>query len=202
MRRMKTIVTAAALLLGLSAGASGFSGEIVGLSVAMGHVNELIDGYNADADVELATLRAGVGVEVAGDLAIVGSAITLGAGGRGLLARTTKRDVSLTASLVGLFARGAYAAGPWRASADVGAYFGSLSFPSARLVGLRGLGVGLAGRIGYVLPVTSALGFDIHVGLEWLPVQEMTDSAGQKYRGRGTPFMDFSGLSASIGVIW
>lgn len=202
MNRTGSIAIAGLLLLGLSLGASALSAELLGFSVAMGHINELVDGFNLDSEVELGALRAGAGIELAGDVATIGSAVSLGVGGRGLLSRVSERDVAATALLFGVFGRGTYALGRWFASGDLGAYLGSFSFPSARLTGLRGVGLGLGGRIGYALPFTDRLGLDIQLGLEWMPIQQMTDAAGQKYRGRGTPFMDFSGLSVSIGVIW
>jgi len=182
--------------------AAGPSAGVSGFTVSMGHVNELIRSFGQDSQVEIEELRVGIGMNAAVDILSLGDMWSFAVGGKGLFARESSRDVTVSSSLIGLFARATFSLGRLQADLDLGAHRGALSFPDARLLGLSGWGAGLALRVGYGLPITDRLGVTASLGLQWLPVMEMRDGAGQKYRGRGTPFVDFSGIAGSIALNW
>jgi hypothetical protein len=202
MRKLIVVALALSVGLGLSTLAVDLTIGLGGFSVSMEHINGLIEGFEQDAELGLSPLRTGAGVEANAALLPIGGSGALGFGGRGLFVREASRGVSITASMFGLFAQGGVSLGRWLATADVGAYYGTYSFPASRVVDLGGWGIGLAGRLGYALPVSERLAIVLDLGLRWLPIQEMKDPSGQRFRGRGTPFMDFSGISASIGLAW
>lgn len=202
MRKLVAIALSGVLVCALPTLAADLAMGLSGFSVSMAHINSLIEEFDVDAELGLAPLRTGAGVEVSGTILPIGEIGSLGVGGRGLLAREVSRDVSINASMIALFAQGTLALGRWRASVDAGVCHGMFSFPAARVVSLSGFGVGLVGRAGYRLPVSERFALAFDLGLQWLSIPEMKDAGGQRYRGRGTPFMDFSGISASIGLTW
>jgi hypothetical protein len=202
MKRLAVI----ALIIGLAAPSLAIGADVhIGLSghsVAMGHVNELIETFEVDAGVALSPLRVAAGIEATAPVFSLGRIGTLAAGARYLMARTASRDASAAASLLGLLVRAQFGFGNWTATLDVIGSRGTFSFAEARFVGLSGLGAGLGGSISYRLGLTDRLGITAGVAAQWMAFNEMRDSGGQKYRGRGTPFVDFSGISASIGLTW
>jgi hypothetical protein len=202
MRRLVAIALSGVLVCALPTLAADLAMGLSGFSVSMAHINTLIEEFDPDTELDLSPLRTGAGIEVSGTVLPIGDIGSIGVGGRGLLVREVSRDVSINASMIALFAQGKVALGRWMASVDAGACYGMFSFPTARLVSLSGFGVGLVGRAGYRLPVSERFALTFDLGLQWLSVPEMKDAVGQRYRGRGTPFMDFSGISASIGLTW
>lgn len=173
-----------------------------GFSVAMEHVNGLIDAYGQDTGTDVESLRVGIGVEADVEVMSFGASTAVSVGGRSLFVRESSRDITVSASLIGLYARAAVTLKRWAFAADLGGHRGAFSFPSARLVGLAGWGGGIGASVGYGIPVTDRIGLRLALGLRWLPVYEMEDGAGQKYRGRGTPFVDFSGIAVSMALSW
>jgi len=202
MTRLFMIALCGVLVFALPALSTDLAVSLSGFSVSMEHLNTLIEEFDPDTELGLSPLRTGASAEVSGTLLSLGDIGSIGLGGRGLLVREVSRDVSINASMIVLFAQGEVALGRWVAIIDAGACYGVFSFPAARLASLSGFGIGLVGRAGYRLPVSERFGLTFDLGLQWLSVPEMKDATGQRYRGRGTPFMDFSGISASIGLTW
>lgn len=202
MRKLVSLAICGLVALALPAVATDLTIGLRGFTVSMGHINGLIEEFEQDAELDLSPLLAGAGIEADVGIFAMGDRGSIGFGGRGLLVRETFRDVTITASLVGLFARAEFAFGKWMAHVDAGGHRGTYSFPAARIPGLSGWGAGLGGGVAYRLPLTERFALALDLGLAWLPVPEMSDADGQKYRGRGTPFMDFSGISASIKLTW
>lgn len=202
MRKLAAITLSLALVCVLPVLATGVTIGLQGFSVSMEHINDLIEDFGDDGERGLSPLRTGAGCEISGSVLPIGGIGSLGLGGRVLFARVTSGDTTVATSMLGLFARTALTLGRWIAQIDAGVYRGTYSFPAVRAVDLSGWGAGLAGTVGYALPLSERFALAFDLGLRWLPIQEMRDPAGQKYRGRGTPFMDFSGISASIGLTW
>ena len=176
--------------------------DLVGFASPMANVNSLIDQFELFADLQLPEMHTGVGLTITAPLLSFLERGRAGVGIRGLATRMTSRDVSVRASLIGLCGMVDYRIGDWSLGIDLGAYRGGFSFLAARYVGLFGWGGGAVARVGYDYVLTSHITIDLDIALQWLPVYEMRDSDGQRYRGRGTPFLDFSGISASIGITW
>lgn len=177
-------------------------GGLVGFYAPMDYTNTLIDLFETDTDLVLPEIHIGWGLR--GDVPLFSFLENgrLGLGGRGLAARTGARDVSVQSSLLGLYGWADYRIGNWRFAVDVGGYRGGFSFPAARYVELVGWGGGIVGNISY--RAISAWNFSLGstLSMQWLPINEMQDGSGQRYRGRGTPFLDFSGISVSIDLAW
>ena len=177
-------------------------GGLVGFYAPMDYTNALIDLFETDSDLVLPEIHAGWGLR--GDVPLfsfLGNG-RIGLGGRGLTARVGTRDISIQASLLGFYGWADYCIGNWRFAVDVGGYRGGFSFPAARYVELVGWGGGIAGSIGYL--AISAWNFSLGatLSMQWLPINEMHNGSGQRYRERGTPFLDFSGVSVSIDLGW
>jgi len=192
------LVVASSALLAIGAA----SVELGAFTVVMKHVNELVESFEQDAGTDIGRLSVGMGVEADIDVLSIGPATSVAVGGRALFSRQASRDIEVEASLLGLYARGRLAWGRLAVAVDVGGHRGAFSFAEARLVGLSGWGGGVGARVEYGLPVLDRFEVRASVGLRWLPVYEMKDVAGQKYRGRGTAFMDFSGIVASMALNW
>jgi len=202
MMRKRGMLVLAVLIGGVSLSAFGITIELEAGTVAMANVNALIDDFN-EADVpELAHLNVGVGLGGAIPVYRFANFGILSVGARGTIARQSARDASIVATSLGLLARFDAAFGRWTGSGEFYAGRGQLDFAAERLAGLTGWGLGLGGSISYGFPVMKRLSATAAVGFRWHPISEMSDDSGQKYRGRGTPFVDFSGLSASIGMKW
>lgn len=177
-------------------------GGLVGFYARMDHTNDLIDLFEVDGDLVLPEIHTGWGVR--GDVPLFSFLGTgrIGLGGKGLAARAATRDISIQASLLGFYGWADYRIGNWRFAVDVGGYRGGFSFPAARYVELVGWGGGIAGSVSYM--AISAWNFSLGstLSMQWLPINEMHDVAGQRYRERGAPFLDFSGISVSIDLGW
>lgn len=201
---MRRVLWFAVLLLCSSIMASGIPLNVdvsIGY-VGLGHVNGLINDFADEYGADLSEMHVGVG----GGLEI-GAMRVLGAGevtfgGRGLVSQQTGRDASVSASLLGLCLGLGYDTGRLRASVDVGAYRGALTFSEARYVDLVGWGPGVAAQGEVRILSRERLSATAGLSVRWLPIYEMEDSSGQTFRGRGTPFLDFSGISVSIGLQW
>jgi hypothetical protein len=201
MRRL-VVLAVCVVLGGVATSASDVTVALFGFASSMEHVNTLIEEYEVGVDQDLGEMHTGAGAELGMGLVSFLRTGRIGWGGRGVLARLSTRDASIRSSLIGVYVKAEQSFGRWVAGADVGAYWGAFSFPQARFVGLTGWGPGVTGSVAYRLPLLSHIAFGADVRLQWLPIVEMKDAEGQRYRGRGTPFLDFSGVSASIELTW
>jgi len=201
---MKVGVTAAIIvgLVGLCSAALGIEGEVYGLYSPLRNVNGLIEQHEAAASIELPALHVGFGGALRADLfPILGEGV-LYFGGRGAAYSVEERDTELRTSHVGIVVGMSYPIGRLIASADLGLYRGSFAFPSARYADSSGWSGGVSGTATYRLQVTARLAVGASVLAQWVPFNEMADSEGQTYRGRGTPFVDFGGIGGSIHLVW
>jgi len=178
------------------------AGEAEVFLASMEHINSLIDSFDNETGTGLGPMRAGVGVTLGMPIIAYGDFATLSVGAEGLMARRSSSQTTAIASCIGVLAEVSMAFGPFRASADALICRGSFDFPGERLVGLSASGVGVRGSLGYTLQTAGRLVAELSLGYRHLPFTEMMDGAGHTYRGRGTPFMDFSGITASIGIEW
>lgn len=185
-----------------TASALEVGGGLAGFFARMDYLNTLIDLFETDNDLVLPEIHTGWGLKMDIPLFSFIESGWIGLGGRGLVARATTRDISIQDSLLGLYAWGNYRIGSWRLAVDVGGYRGGFSFPAARYVELVGWGGGITGSISYTAICVWGFSLGSTLSLQWLPIYEMHDGVGQRYRGRGTPFLDFSGVSVSIDLIW
>jgi len=188
--------------IGLTACGLSLSGDFQAALVSMEHINGVIGDLVEATDVDLQPLSVGFGFGAAVSLLELARIGTLSVGLEGLVARQVDRDASVEASSLGAFTRAELARGRFRFAIDLLLARGSLDFASARLAHLAGWSLGARACVGYTLPITKALLVGVRLGYRMSPFHEMVDRSGQTYRGRGTPFMDFSGVSASIGVEW
>ena len=199
----RLILCACCILLALSASARavGVEGDLLVSAIAMNHVNRLIAQFDESTSSGLGELNLAWGGEIwASFPELLGVVPHLGV--RGLIAATQEDRAFVHSSLIGLCAGGLVSLGSWDLLAHVGAYRAVFSFPSARYKDLTGWGIGLTGKVGYAVRLTSRLSLSIRLTADWLPVTKMADGLGRTYKGRGDPFLDFSGVGASIGLGW
>ena len=186
----------------VTSSALGVEGGLVGFYSPMDHTNTLIDLLETDADLVLPEIHTGWGLKGGVPLFSFLANARMGLGGRGLAARAATRDVSIQASLLGFYGWADYRIGNWRFAVDIGGYRGGFSFPAARYVELVGWGGGIAGSVSYMIIAAWNFSLGSTLSMQWLPINEMHDGSGQRYRERGTPFLDFSGISVSIDLGW
>ena len=179
----------------------GLGGSVWVGTVTMEAVNAIIESYNAANGADVPALDRAFGGEAEASLAVGFFAIPyVGLRGAGVSAQTARERVS--ASILGPYAGLAAELGRAWMSLDVGAYRGAFSFPAARYDGLEGWGIGVVGRAGYALPISSVLAAYASVSATWLPVSELRDAEGAVYGARTGAFLDFSGFSLSLGMRW
>ncbi|MCK4393294.1 hypothetical protein KAX17_10360 [Candidatus Bipolaricaulota bacterium] len=201
MRKRLIVFMVICLAVSFLAGALGMRGGLLVSSVGMDQVNLLIANYNDANETELPALSLAWGGEVDVSFGELAGMIPL-VGGRGLSASSSAEGVTVSSSVIGVYAGGAFRFGPLEVSADVGAYRGGFSFPAARYENLSGWGAGIVGKATYSLRLTSALGLSLGLGFQWLTVPQVTDAEGGIYVPREGPFLDFSGLGLVIGLYW
>jgi len=167
-----------------------------------GHVNGLIEEFAELNGSELSTLHVALGGGVSvGSITVLGPG-SIVAGLRGGFAARSWREAEVSASVLGVCAGYEYVTGRFAGILDVGIYRGSFDFSEARYVRLAGWGPGIRVAADYKVLSRESLDLYIAASVQWLPVQAMSDPSGQTFRGRGTPFLDFSGISLSMGVEW
>ncbi|MCK5827881.1 hypothetical protein KAH43_05080, partial [Candidatus Bipolaricaulota bacterium] len=175
---------------------------VIGGYGAFGHVNELVVAFEADNNLSIPELHTEWGLRCDIPVWSPTESARVGLGIMGLGARTSSRDLVISSSLIGLNGSVDYQIGQLIAGIDLGAYRGTFSFPAGRIDDLSGWGVGIMGRVGYKGFTVGPFSLGATLSLQWLPIQEMTDASGQRYRGRGTAFLDFSGIAVSIDLGW
>jgi len=175
---------------------------ILGGYGAFGNVNELVATFEEDNGLTLPDLHSVWGLKCDVPLWSPAENARVGVGLMGLSAMASSRDLVIESALFGFNGWADYQLGQFSAGIDIGACRGSLSFPEARLVGLAGWGLGMTGRVSYKGIALGPFTIGTTLSLHWLPIQEMQDDGGQKYRGRGTAFLDFSGIAVSIDLGW
>ncbi|MCX6094879.1 MAG: hypothetical protein NTY63_08690 [Candidatus Bipolaricaulota bacterium] len=190
------------MAVGIPVVAFEMEGGLSAFYAPFAYANGLLAAYEEEAGATIPDLGLGIGGDFRMPIASFSDRLRGGVGGRVLGARVSERETDAAASLVGGYAWCEYRLGSWRFQTDLGVYRGTFDFAEARYAGLGGWGLGVAGRAGYRVPLGKRLSLGVAAGLEWLPVWEMTDASGQTYRGRGTPFVDFSGVSVSIELSW
>lgn len=201
---MKT--TAIVLGLVMCCVVTGFGIEvnlgILGGYGVFSNVNELVAIFENDNDLVLPDLHSVWGLKC--DIPVLSPAEStrMGVGIMGLGARASSRDLVIASSLLGLNSWVDYQIGQLSAGIGIGACRGTFSFPEARLVDLSGWGVGIMGHVGHRGIEFGPFSLGATLLLQWLPIQEMSDGGGQRYRGRGTAFLDFSGIAVSIDLGW
>ena len=200
--RMLGVLIAIVIVCATGAYAVDLGGGPVGFFASMSHVNSLIDTLATDNMITLPALHVGWGMNMDVSLFSFMENMNTGLGMRYLNARTGARDVSIGASLAGLYAWTGYRMGAFHFAVDIGGYRGTFSFTAARYQNLVGWQAGATGSINYVAIATGHFSLGAAVSLQWLPIDEMHNDTGQKYRGRGAPFLDFSGISVSILLSW
>jgi hypothetical protein len=203
LRRLMLAGVAVALALTLQAGAAVvLDAEFASSYCVMENPNEILTRLGSDLGIDVPGLNMGfggrlqLGFDPQGPLAPVYIAIS----GFGLSAGT--RDVSASAGLIGFIFGAKLDVAHWQFSGGFGAQRGTFELPAERLVGLAGWGACLEAGAGYELPLGPKLSATLTLRGQWAPIHEMADRTGQKYRGRGMPFVDFTGLSASMGINW
>lgn len=201
MRKLGVLI-AIVVVLAVSAYAVDLGGGLVGFFASMVYPNSLIDTFATDNVLTIPGLHVGWGMNMNVSLFSFMENIDMGLGIRYLNARTGARDVSVGASLAGMYAWGGYRIGRWQLAIDAGGYRGSFSFAAARYQNLVGWNGGVTGSVSYFAIATGTFSLGSAVSLQWLPIGEMHDTTGQRYRGRGAPFLDFSGVSVSILFSW
>jgi hypothetical protein len=175
----------------------------LGFFASMHNANSLIGSFAADNTITIPTLHLGWGMKMDASLFSPVQRLDIGLGMRYLSAITGDgREVSIEASLAGLCLWTGYQSGGFEFVADVGAYRGTFSFSAARYESLVGWQGGLTGSINYLAIAREHYSLKTAVSLQWLPIDEMHDTTGQRYRGRGESFLDFSGISVSILLSW
>lgn len=120
----------------------------------------------------------------------------------GVGATVKEREFSANASLIAVALGAETSFSHWTVYAGLCGGRASFDLPAAGLVDLAGWGAGVEIGAGLVFVVSPHLGVAFRLGGQWLPVPEMSDARGQEYRGRGMPFVDYTGLVASIGISW
>jgi len=202
MRRCLAIL-AACTLASFAVGAFSLNVELGIGGAAMTYVNGLIGEHEALTHEGLRDL----GPALTGRIGAVLNPITSGIRPEiGLELATTSvraRDTTVNAAIVGGYAGLAYSIGGGHVSAAIDGYRGSFSFPAARYVDLAGWGVGVHGGVGYGIQLAGErLVLRLSLVAQWMPVWNLSDTEGLEYRGRGQPFLDFSGIGVSLGVEW
>ena len=200
---MQRLAVACCLLtLALAVSAAALEVEVGGLALVgpFANTNALLEQFEAEAGEALPELSFAGGCDLRLPLLRLSDRSRAGAGVRILGAGISKRDTNVAAMSIGAYAWGDYRFGPWNARADLGLCRGSFNFAAGRYVGLSGWGFGAAGEVVYWLPIGRFFAVGAAIGVQWLPIPQMADSGGRIYRGRGTPFVDFSGISFSIRV--
>jgi hypothetical protein len=194
---------AAALVLALPAGATVVvDAEFVSSYCVMENPNEILTRLGSDLGIDVPGLNMGfggrlqLGFDPQGPLAPVYVAIS------GLSMSAGTRDVSASAGLVGFFFGAKLDVARWQFSGGFGVQRGTFELPAERLLGVAGWGACLEAGARYEFAVAPKLSATLTLRGQWAPIYEMEDGAGQKYRGRGMPFVDFTGMSASMGINW
>lgn len=168
----------------------------------MENTNSLLAELGAQADLEIPPLNVGYGLRLRAGFDLDGPIPAVYGTLWGEKATTGVRDISATVGFLGAGAGGSVKFRDWLVSTGLCVGAASMDIPSLRMADLSGLGFGLELSAAYAFRITSGWSATFCLGGRWLSVQEMTDAVGQKYRGRGMPFVDFTGLVASIGITW
>jgi len=203
LRRVLFAGVAAALVLALPAGATvAVDAEFVSSYCVMENPNEILTRLGSDLGIDVPGLNMGfggrlqLGFDPQGPLAPVYVAIS------GLAMSAGTRDVSASAGLVGFCLGAKLDVARWQVSGGFGVQRGTFELPAERLVGLEGWGACLEAGARYEFAVAPKLSATLTLRGQWAPIYEMEDRTGQKYRGRGMPYVDFTGMSASMGINW
>jgi hypothetical protein len=167
----------------------------------MANVNSLVvdspEGGSVSPDLHL-----GVGGQVTAAFDLAGSMPPLFVQFSALTMSSAEREAEATAGLVGIACGVEMGFGAVTAAVGASLHRGSFDFPAARQLGLSGWGAGLVANAKYSVKLSPRLEASFGLQGQWLPVTEMVDGAGQTYLGRGMPYLDFSGVSASICIGW
>lgn len=203
LRRVMFAGLAATLVLALPAGATVvLDAEFVSSYCVMENPNEILTRLGSDLGIDVPGLNMGfggrlqLGFDPQGPLAPVYVAIS------GLAMSAGARDVSASASLLGFCFGVKLDVTRWQFSGGFGVQRGTFVVPAERMVGLEGWGACLEAGGRYEFAVAPKLSATLTLRGQWAPIYEMENRAGQKYRGRGMPFVDFTGISASMGINW
>jgi hypothetical protein len=167
----------------------------------MANVNSLVieapEGGSVSPDLHL-----GIGGHIAAVFDLSGPIPVVFAQLHALSVSSTELDADAAASLIGLACGLGMHFGKIDASVAASFHHGGFDFPAARQMGLSGWGFGLMAGAVDSASVTPRLEASFRLQGQWLPVSEMLDESGHTYRGRGMPYLDFSGVSASISLGW
>lgn len=203
LRRVMFAGVAAALVLAFQVGAAVvLDAEFVSSYCVMENPNEILTRLGSDLGIDVPGLHTGfggrlqLGFDPRGPLAPVYVAIS------GLAMSVGVRDVAASAGFLGFCLGAKLDVARWQFWGGFGVQHGAFELPAERMVGLGGWGACLEAGAGYDLPLGPNLSVTLTLRGQWAPVYEMEDRAGQKYRGRGVPFVDFTGMSASMGINW
>jgi hypothetical protein len=167
----------------------------------MTYANSLLSGAG-DLEDGSASLSVGYGLRLQGALDLGGRLPQLYAAFWGTGTSAQEREVGARVSILGVGLGAEVRRDRWLMYAGLCGGRAAFSLPALDLVDLVGWGAGLELGGGFALAVSPKLSFVFRLGGQLLPVQEMKDARGQTYRGRGVPFVDYTGLAASIGVSW
>ena len=201
MKRYALAVILFVLAFSCVATALGMSGAALVTSVTMDNVNLAIDEYNTANSTSVSGLHLAWGGEAQVSVGSFGGLIP-SLGLRGLSASSVGQREHVAVSAVGFYVGGSFILGGWGLCADVGAYRGAFSFAAGGYDGLVGWSGGITGGVSYSLHLGSAIRITLGLRLQWLPVQQLTDTGGGVYASRNGAFLDFSGVGVSIGVSW
>jgi len=202
MTRTTVAVLIAMLCAGLSAMAVDIRGDLFSVYSPLNNVNAVIEQYELSGQGALSEMHVGTGGSLVASLRPVFGSGMIYVGGRTAFYSVMERDAEIRASFAGGIAGVAYELGRWCAAFDLGIYRGKFQFERARYPACSGWSGGAMGCIGYGVAITSSISAGASVLVNWIPFQRMTDGQGQTYRGRGTPFVDFRGVGASIHLVW
>lgn len=203
LRRGMFAGVAAVLVLALPAGAAVvLDAEFVSSYCVMENPNEILAQLGSDLGIDVPGLHTGfggrlqLGFDPQGLLAPVYVAIS------GLAMSAGTRDVSASAGLVEFCFGVKLDAARWQFSGGFGVQRGTFELPAGRMVGLAGWGACLEAGGRYEFALAPKLSATLTLRGQWAAIHEMEDRTGQKYRGRGMPFVDFTGMSISMGINW
>jgi hypothetical protein len=203
LRRVMLAGVAVAVALALQVGAAVvLDAEFVSSYCVMENPNEILTRLGSDLGIDVPGLNVGfggrlqLGFDPQGPLAPVYFGIS------GLAMSAGTRDVSASAGLLGLCLGAKLDLAHWQFSGGFGVQRGTFELPAERMIGLEGWGACLEAGARYGFPLGPKLSATLTLRGQWAPIYEMEDRTGQRYRGRGMPFVDFTGLSASIGINW
>ena len=203
MRSTAAIGLVAVAILAWTATGLGVEVSVELSTVNMAHVNTEIGAYADQHHESISGIHVAWGGAIQSGLgfSILGMEPTLGV--RVLLAATESGGGTIGSSLLGVSIGGLYRFGAWSVRGDLNMYRGTFSFVRGGYDGLSGLGIGAAAAAGYAIRLGQKVQVRLEVGLQWLPVDEMTGADGVAHQGRsGEPFLDFTGVGVTVGVTW